>query len=666
MYLILVSIFLTGMLTGQTFLSEDFSAGQMPPEGWNALPLSSGWGVSSTTNAGGTAPECDFEGFAATSTARLMSPGVDMTSTDTAILMFKHKYIKAGNGVSIGVSIKDGTAWIPVWEQTPMTNIDAEEVTIMLTGDQIASSNFKFSFYVSGSLASVDHWYFDDIVLFTPVAFDAKMSGILTPETIMEPSPVIGSVMNLGSTVITEANVSWLSYAGIERDSTFTNLNIGLLESVDLLFDGSWVSPPGPHNLKMWINSVNGQSDMDPTNDTLVKSINYQSISFPVKPVFEEFTSSTCGPCASFNSSFVPWTIQNADDITLIKYQMNWPGSGDPYYTAEGGTRRNYYGVNAVPDLMAQGDNIGASTAAAAAALAAAQNQSTFFKIASEFSITGTTINIETNILPFTNMDARVHNVIIEKVTTGNVASNGETEFHHVMMKMMPTANGANETFISGQTTQLSYTYDLSTTYVEEYDDLSVVVMIQDFSTKEVFQSSYGPEDANYSNEARLSDLSLDGITVDGFDPDVFEYDVKLPIGTIEEPVLNGIPMDDNSMMVVNMAFAIPGSASIKVYAEDLVGFNEYFVNYTYDNVGEDETIVDLISVYPNPAHDKLYITGLQNSNVSVLTTSGRVILQKNNFSGSEIDLSSLSQGMYIINIKLSNGQYVRKKIMIL
>ncbi|MEZ5197672.1 MAG: hypothetical protein R2764_15170 [Bacteroidales bacterium] len=31
--------------------------------------------------------------------------------------------------------------------------------------------------------------------------------------------------------------------------------------------------------------------------------------------------------------------------MTLVKYQMNWPGVGDPYYT-EGGAERNYYGVS--------------------------------------------------------------------------------------------------------------------------------------------------------------------------------------------------------------------------------------------------------------------------------------------------------------------------------
>lgn len=666
MYLLLVGLLLTGLLNAQTFLSEDFSSGDMPPSGWICLPLSSGWEISSTSMAGGISPECKFDGFASNSTARLISPGIDMTSTNTAILMFKHYYIKAGSGITIGVAIKDGVDWVPVWEETPNQNIGPEDVSILLTGDQIASSNFKFCFYLSGNLASVDDWYIDDILLFAPSEFDAKLATIVTPDIITVPSPVIGSIINLGSTVVQEVNVTWVSYAGIERDSTFTNLNLDLLETAEFTFDGMWVSPPGPHDLKMWINTVNGQQDMDQTNDTLVKPIDFQSVVFQRLPLFEEFTSSTCGPCKSFNVSFVPWTVTHADEITLIKYQMNWPGSGDPYYTAEAGTRRNYYGVNSVPDLFCNGNGIGASVSAAGTALTNASQLTSPFDIASTFSMSGSNITITTNILPFTSSSAKVHNVIIEKVTTGNVGSNGETEFHHVMMKMMPGANGSTETFVSGQPTQLVYNYDLSTTFVEDFNDLMVVVIIQDGSTKEVLQSAYGLDGVVFSNEARLNSITLDGTPLEDFDPDVYEYDVKLPIGTVEEPVLDGVPMDDKALKIINMAFVIPGTASIKVFAENLFNSKEYFINYSYDNVGKEESPQNLISVYPNPAYDKLFIIGLENSNISLMSTSGRVVLQKNNFSGSSLDISNLSRGVYIMNIRLDDGQSIRKKIMIL
>ena len=50
----------------------------------------------------------------------------------------------------------------------------------------------------------------------------------------------------------------------------------------------------------------------------------------PLKPLYEEFTSSTCGPCAFANAILDPLLMANEGTHSLIKYQMNWPGSGDP------------------------------------------------------------------------------------------------------------------------------------------------------------------------------------------------------------------------------------------------------------------------------------------------------------------------------------------------
>lgn len=667
LYFLLVSLFLAGSINAQTILTEDFSSGDMPPAGWVHLPLSSGWYSNASANAGGVSPECDFRGFTYTGTARLISPYIDMSEVDTAVLMFKHKYIKVGSGLTIGVAIADGSSWIPVWETTPNQSIDAEDITVMLTGDQIASSNFRFSFFLTGNMSSVEDWYIDDIELSEPSNFDCKLLSINVPGVITQPAPVSCTILNLGNTTITDVNVSWVSYSGIEYDSTFVDLDIDLLESTELLFDGTWVSPLGNHDLKMWINDVNGLKDLNPDNDTLIKSIEYQSVVMPRLPLYEEFTSSTCAPCASFNSTFVPWCNTNADDLTLVKYQMNWPGSGDPYYTAEGGTRRTYYGVNSVPDLMCNGENIGASTAAAAAALTSASLLTSTLDIASTFTMSGSTINITTNILPFANSSGlKVYNVIAEKLTTGNVASNGETEFEHVMMKMMPSANGATESFVTGVPKQFSYTYDMSTTHVEEMDDLLVIVIVQDPSSKEVMQSAYGVMNTNYSNESRLSSITLDGEPLEGFDPDVLEYEVKLPLGTIQEPAIVGISMNADALVLTSMAFAIPGTAKLDVYAENRYNHKQYKINYVYDNVGVENDLEALISVYPNPANDKLTINGLKNANISLISTSGNTVLSRSNFSGSTIDISNITKGVYILDIKTNNNKSLRKKIIIL
>lgn len=344
---------------------------------------------------------------------------------------------------------------------------------------------------------------------------------------------------------------------------------------------------------------------------------------------------------------------------------MNWPGAGDPYYTAEGGTRRTYYGVNAVPMLFAMGSNINTSVGAADAALAQAQQKTSTFDIASSFTMTGSTINITTNILSFATVsNLKVYNVVVEKITTGNASTNGETEFEHVMMKMFPNGNGVSKSFTSGVPEQFTYTYDMSTTNVEEMDDLLLVVFLQNQSTHEVFQAAYGFDGVEYSDEARLSAIFIDGTPLEGFDPDVYEYNVEVPEGTIEEPALTATPMNENAQLITNMAFAVPGTATIDVYSEDLFHTKTYTINYYIDYVGTNE--IDkaaLVKVYPNPANDQLMIKGLENANLKVVSLNGQVVLEQNNFNGGTLDISNLSKGVYFVNLVLDNNQKVYKKI---
>ena len=72
-------------------------------------------------------------------------------------------------------------------------------------------------------------------------------------------------------------------------------------------------------------------------------------------PLHEVFTSSTCGPCVAGNQNLSTIFDGNPDRQTVVKYQMSWPGNGDPYYTSEGGTRQGYYNVTSVPRLLVDG-----------------------------------------------------------------------------------------------------------------------------------------------------------------------------------------------------------------------------------------------------------------------------------------------------------------------
>jgi thiol-disulfide isomerase/thioredoxin len=77
------------------------------------------------------------------------------------------------------------------------------------------------------------------------------------------------------------------------------------------------------------------------------------------KVLIEDFTSSTCGPCASFNPGFHTWLEAHRDNLSIISFHMNWPAPGtDPMFMAnqtENTARRNYYGVNSIPQFWMEG-----------------------------------------------------------------------------------------------------------------------------------------------------------------------------------------------------------------------------------------------------------------------------------------------------------------------
>jgi hypothetical protein len=665
-YSLFIALLLAISAFSQTYLSEDFSSGQMPPPGWTILAFTQQFVSAQSDSAGGVAPECRIDGFAYNGTLRIMSPVINMTGISSATLIFKHFYDKkSAPSPTIGVATKSSGAWTPVWTLTPSSDTGPEEIQVTISNSDMNKPYFQLSFYVTGAIQNMNSWYIDDVLLMVPLNFDAKISSITIPGTITSPQPVGGVFQNIGSTPVTDFNVAYQAYNGMIYDTSYTGLNLDLFGSVEFSFDQMWLQPFGTQNVTMWINSVNGiVGDDYPGNDTATKSITYIANILPRRVTLEEFTSSTCGPCASFNTSFVPW-CESHPDITLVKYQMNWPGAGDPYYTAEGGVRRSYYGVSYVPDLYCNGTQ----TATNISAVQTAYNQglalTSYIDIASSFTITGTTIHITTNILPWDNIgNVRVLNIVLEKVTTQNVGGNGETSFHHVMMDMIPDATGANVNLQYATPVQLQYNVNLSSTNVEEYDDLLVAVLVQNQSTKEMLQSDYGEENTTFSPEARLDMIYLDGTPLEGFDPDVYEYEVILPEGTVFEPYLEVTTMDAGAMALVNPAFQLPGTAIVDIYAENLYNTKRYLVNYTV-YTGIDDLTRPLIQVFPNPANDILNISGLKDASVKLFSANGEQVISLTNFSGNSIDVSSLPSGIYIMNVTAPDGLVARKKIVI-
>jgi len=669
-YLLTLLLAVSCWLPAQTFLYEDFSGGTMPPAGWSIDAHSVNWSVESSANAGGITPEAQFfydPSFTAAS--RLISPAIDLTGFTSVKLMFKHFLDDyAGAAYTIGAATRSGGGtWNIVWSINPTGNIGPEELIIDIENENVGASDFQFCIYFQGYSYNLDYWFIDDIKLFVPYNLDGAMTKISTPKYVGGAVPVEGVITNIGLTTINSVEVSWKVSDEMTYNTTFNDLALDFSESFNFSCDDLFHFPIGSYVLDVWISAVNGIADDNPDNDLKSKSMSVYSHSIDRKPAFEEFTSSTCPPCATFNAQFNPWTASHADQITLVKYQMNWPDPGDIYYTEEGGVRRNYYGVSFVPWPQCNGAFVDYNIGAVQAAFNEAILQPGIAKIASSHTLDGTVITVNANILPFADFtNFRAHIIVVENVTTGNVSTNGETEFHHVMMKMIPDADGTALDLNDRESVTLTETVDLAGTNIEEFNDLSVVVLFQDYATKEIFQSEYSSQDAVFNSDAHCAYLTYDENPVPDFSPDVFEYNIELPEGTTEVPLVEGAPVDPYGTMVVVPAWELPGTTVVDVFGEDLISRQTYNINFSIA-VGLDEPgSVPDIRVYPNPAKNRIYFSGFKKADIGIFGITGQAVMAVNGFTGNSIDVSKLENGIYTLQIVLDGHTVTNRKITIL
>jgi len=237
--------------------------------------------------------------------------------------------------------------------------------------------------------------------------------------------------------------------------------------------------------------------------------------------LFEEFTSTTCPPCASQNPAFDALLLQNTDKAVSIKYHMSWPAPGNDHFyldnESENNNRRSYYGINSVPSVQMDGGTWAGQPVQVTQTRIdnqAAVDSPFEMQVQAELSPGEDTIFVTTLIKATDEVTTNlvVHNVVIEKYLHYNSApgTNGEKDFYNVMKKMLPSASGtvleapmsSGDYVISQNYWALDYIYDI--------DQLAVVSFIQNNLNKEVFQSALSSEDALtpiYALDAEVLDV---------------------------------------------------------------------------------------------------------------------------------------------------------------
>lgn len=326
---------------------------------------------------------------------------------------------------------------------------------------------------------------------------------------------VKGIIRNKGLNTITSFLLNYQVDNGLPVTQIVTGVNIPSMTTYQFTHSTPWFLTLDTHNIIVWTSLPNGVNDMKTSNDSIEATIiGYDStISFPRKVLLETFTSSTCVPCVAGNANMLNIMNANLNKWVTIKYQMSWPGSGDPYYTAEGGTRKTFYNVSSVPNQEIDGGYNGNSSSVVQADFDNAFDVPAYIELDADMIIDTigknltVSVNLNPNIvLPST---AKLFIGIVEKTTYKNKESNGETKFNWVMKKMLPNASGISlGTIAPGVPVSFNQSYIFNGDYrlpadatspinhaiehsVEEFSDLIAVVWIQNTATKEVYQSCY-------------------------------------------------------------------------------------------------------------------------------------------------------------------------------
>ena len=662
---------LSVMMSAQSrvsYLRQFFESEDLPTD-WTYEGEGTGnWSIWPTHQAGGEPNEIKLYWRPAfNGTARFVSPAVNLTGVDEVIFSFKaflDNYQNVPHQMGVATSSDNGATWNIAWQETYSTpNQGQHSIVANVTTSDMGKENVKFCIFYTGDSNNMNGWYFDDIEVYTLDQLNLSMLSINFPNIVgIEDNQVGFKVQNIGVDNVTSFEASYQINGNTPVVETFQT-NLSSTTKADFIFNTPVSLAPGSYTLTISILKVNGEEDV--TYDNVIsKDIRVAIGTAQRTPMIEHFSSSTCAPCVMVNEAMALLTENNPGKYTYTKYAMNWPLEGDAYCTEEGLERKDYYNVTGAPQLFIDGIDQGGYSITQNL-LNERLNTPSYIDIKGAFNMEGNTITVSADVMALVNMPAtRIYVSVNEKTTTGNVGYNGETEFHHIMMKMFDNAEGNDLNINAGEYQRFEFSYDMSQTDVEDINDLEVALWIQDKESKKVFNSRFAYEYSEHVYPIENLQLEAYGgnkLKVSWGAPqngNPSGYDIYINNILVEEnttALSHDIIFDESGMKTVEVVAKYGDKSSIGIID---------FIDFVIDI---DENEVNEFSIYPNPARDivKLSAVSGQLSVVKIYNCLGMIVEEiKANANDVEINVSGYKSGVYFINIESAAGN-ITEKLMI-
>lgn len=413
-------------------------------------------------------------------------------------------------------STNGGATWTSLGTLNPAGDWETQWIDVTAA---CGNANVQFAFNYQDGGGWLYGLGIDDFAVFAPYNFDVAMESLNMLTTLglnNAPFTFEGTLRNYGGATITSATINYSVNGGTPVTESLSGLSIAPYDTYTWTHTTAWnPSTTGTYSIDFYALPINGTFDQNTSNDNLNVSIEVLTATADRVVLAEEFTSSTCGPCASFNPGYKQLLDANSANtltgrVTSVKYQMNWPSPGnDPAYNQEAADRRVAYGISGVPDVVYSGSNIPTSQAN----IDIVKDVPSLANLSAEWSATGNYIQCDATVNALGDLGSNVvlHMAMIEKQINHSIQTNGETVFYHVFRKFMDGSNGHS---MSNMTAGNTYThYANSTISVNaapaqgSFDfwigtsNMDVIVWLQNTTTGEVLQSAYGKYTTSGINE---------------------------------------------------------------------------------------------------------------------------------------------------------------------
>lgn len=538
--LLALAILTTGMASAQVW-SENFNS-TVP----NALPL--GWtqnnvdgntvvtNINNTWNFGTNAWVSwnytgDPHGKVAASTSWYTPAGTSNDWLITPQFVVPTNAVIEWEGYAVEQGYQDGYQVKISTTGTAVADFNANPTLLTVAQENITWTNRSLSLNTySGQTVYVafinnsndkNRLYLDNFEVLVPAGDDGSVVEITSLSRYMAGAGnqnIAGTFLSKGSNVANNAELNFSVNNGtpVTETKVFSpGLNYG--QTANYSFTGQANLSVGMNKIKVWVSKVNGVPEVNFNNDTAYATVYVSSQSAVRSVLIEEWSSSTCVPCANLNVTFDPLLNNNTPNtgglVNVVKYQVNWPSPGnDPSYNAHCLSRRAHYDVNAAPTTIIDGktemqNHSQAEIDAAKLEPAFADITATLSAGRTTTSATApTTIAATATIMPYLTITAnsplRVFQALVQKYYNLPGATTTQKDYYHVMREMSPNGWGTPITVNSGTAivvnfnrtvtpvsnnplpAQMSFNFWTTTDQVYEY-----VVFVQDTISNDIIQS---------------------------------------------------------------------------------------------------------------------------------------------------------------------------------